>query len=89
MQSRIALQNGLSTSIDHFAYPFGLYSEAARAAVESSGYSTACSVRIGFSGAEDDRFALHRVPVNGTDTLPEFRRKLALSLARRFVARFG
>jgi peptidoglycan/xylan/chitin deacetylase (PgdA/CDA1 family) len=88
-QSRIALQNELSTSINHFAYPFGLYSEDARAAVESSGYSTACSVRIGFSGPDDDRFALHRVPINGTDTLPEFRRKLTLSLARRLVARFG
>ena len=60
----------------HFAYPYGLFDEDARLAVEEAGYRSACSVRSGFNGPGVDRFLLRRIEVFGTDTLWRFRQKL-------------
>jgi peptidoglycan/xylan/chitin deacetylase (PgdA/CDA1 family) len=72
VRSRQILEDQLGTPVEHFAYPFGVYDEAVRAATIEAGYRSACSVRIGVSGADDDLFALHRVPVSGKDTIVDF-----------------
>ncbi len=54
-----------------FAYPFGLFDDAARAAVEEAGYE------VGFSVFDDaGQFAISRVDVNATDTVASLRVKL-------------
>jgi hypothetical protein len=60
-----------------------------RTAVEAAGYASACSVRPGMSGPADDRFALHRVPINGTDSISVFKRKLSQTTVERIFARFS
>jgi peptidoglycan/xylan/chitin deacetylase (PgdA/CDA1 family) len=56
----------------HFAYPYGAYDEAVRAAAGDAGYVTASSTRQGQSGPDDDLLALHRITVHGHDTLLDF-----------------
>jgi peptidoglycan/xylan/chitin deacetylase (PgdA/CDA1 family) len=72
VRSKAILEEGLGEPVDHLAYPFGSYDDAVRASAIEAGYRSACSVRIGVSGPEDDLFALHRVPVSGTDSLIDF-----------------
>ncbi len=59
-----------------FAYPYGLFDDDARAAVEAAGYRCACSVRSGFNGPGADRFLLRRIEVFGGDTVRQLRQKL-------------
>jgi peptidoglycan/xylan/chitin deacetylase (PgdA/CDA1 family) len=70
--SRAELEAELGRAVRHLAYPFGSYDAAVRACAEEAGYRSACSVRIGLSAVGDDRLALHRVPVSGTDSFTDF-----------------
>lgn len=70
--SRAELEAELGRAVRHLAYPFGSYDAAVRACAEEAGYRSACSVRIGLSAVGDDRLALHRVPVSGTDSFADF-----------------
>jgi len=56
----------------HFAYPYGAYDGAVRAAAAEAGYVTASSTRPGPSGPDDDLLALHRITIHGHDTLLDF-----------------
>lgn len=71
-RSRAAIGDAIGHSIDHLAYPFGAYDDHVASVAAEIGYTTSCSVRIGLSGPEDDALALHRVPVNGRDTIFDF-----------------
>jgi peptidoglycan/xylan/chitin deacetylase (PgdA/CDA1 family) len=75
--SKADLEQLLGQPIEHFAYPFGLFNEAARAAVEAAGYKAAVSVRSGFNGATVNPFELRRIEVYAGDTEWRFRQKLA------------
>ncbi len=86
-RSRQALEDGLGCEVRHLAYPYGSYSEMVRAEAAEAGYRTACSVRIGISGPGDDLLALHRVPVNGHETLFDFACRLHTALTCREAAR--
>jgi peptidoglycan/xylan/chitin deacetylase (PgdA/CDA1 family) len=93
-EPRRLLERRLGCAIPHFAYPFGRYDQRVQAMVAEAGYRSACSVRSGLSGPDDDVFALHRVPVLGGDSLGDFICRLhtaqSLSgLARRVVSRLG
>jgi peptidoglycan/xylan/chitin deacetylase (PgdA/CDA1 family) len=70
-ESRQILEDGLGAAVSHLAYPFGSYDARVRAATALE-YRSACSVRLGLSAPDDDLFALHRVPVLGTDRLVDF-----------------
>lgn len=80
--SRTRLEDLLGRRVDHFAYPYGLFDEGARRAIEAAGYRSACSVRSGFNGPGADRFLLRRVEVFGGDTLWQFRQKLKFGANR-------
>jgi peptidoglycan/xylan/chitin deacetylase (PgdA/CDA1 family) len=71
-RSRGILESQLGTAVEHLAYPFGSYDERVRDLTADAGYRTASSVRIGISAAEDDLLALHRIPVNGGESLLDF-----------------
>jgi peptidoglycan/xylan/chitin deacetylase (PgdA/CDA1 family) len=70
--SRELLEERLGCAVEDLAYPFGSYDDETRALAAEAGYRSACSVRIGLSGPGDDPLALHRVPVSGEETLPDF-----------------
>jgi len=72
LESRRLLEDHLGHEVRHLAYPFGSFNEKARVLVAETGYRSACSVRIGLSPPEDDVLALHRVPINGQDSLLDF-----------------
>jgi peptidoglycan/xylan/chitin deacetylase (PgdA/CDA1 family) len=74
--SRRLLEDRLDTEVRHLAYPFGSYDAGVREAAAEAGYRSACSVRIGLSPPDDDPLALHRVHVDGGDSLPDFVCKL-------------
>jgi len=70
--SRRLLEERLGCTVLHLAYPFGSFNQRVCALAAEAGYETACSVRIGISGLADDRYALHRVPICGADSLVDF-----------------
>jgi peptidoglycan/xylan/chitin deacetylase (PgdA/CDA1 family) len=72
VRSRQMLEDNLGQEIKHLAYPYGSFTEQVQVAVAETGYRSACSVRIGLSPCDDDPMALHRVPVNGRDSLFDF-----------------
>jgi peptidoglycan/xylan/chitin deacetylase (PgdA/CDA1 family) len=72
LESRRLLEDHLGHEVRHLAYPFGSFNEKVRALVAETGYHSACSVRIGLSPPEDDVLTLHRVPINGQDSLLDF-----------------
>lgn len=77
--SKAQLEDLLGRRVDHFAYPFGDYSEAVRDAVGEAGYSGACSTRYGKRHTSADVFALRRVEVRGEDSLLQFALKLRVA----------
>ena len=74
--SKARLEDLLGCRVASFAYPYGLFDDDARQAVEEAGYRSACSVRTGFNGPGVDRFLLRRIEVYGSDSLRQFRQKL-------------
>ena len=74
--SKERLESVIGRSVDAFAYPYGLFDEPSRQAVEEAGYRVACSTRSGFNGPDVDRYLLRRVEVYGRDNLWQFRQKL-------------
>jgi peptidoglycan/xylan/chitin deacetylase (PgdA/CDA1 family) len=70
--SRQLLEDSLGQAVPHLAYPYGDYNETVRGLAAECNYQTACSVRIGLSGAEDDLLALHRVPISGRESFIDF-----------------
>jgi len=85
LESRHRLENQLGHSVSHMAYPYGSYNDTVRALAEECGYRSACSTRIGLSGANDDLFALHRVPVNGQESFFDFICCLSTSYTARMI----
>jgi len=74
--SKARLEDILSRPVQHFAYPYGLYNDTARALVEQTGYLSACSTRSGFNNKETDRYELRRIEVFGNDRLWHLKQKL-------------
>jgi peptidoglycan/xylan/chitin deacetylase (PgdA/CDA1 family) len=74
--SKARLENLLSHPVLHFAYPYGLYNDTARALVEQTGYLSACSTRSGFNNKETDPYELRRIEVFGSDRLWNLKQKL-------------
>lgn len=60
-----------------FCYPFGRYSPTARNIVADSGFSTACSGRVGPNPPGTDRFLLRRLTVEVGDRPSVLRDRLA------------
>ena len=74
--SKKELEDTLGNSIDHFAYPYGLFDMATIDAVREAGYRTACSTRSGFNHMNIDPLLLRRIEVYGNDRLWHFKQKL-------------
>jgi len=66
----------LGKSIHHFAYPFGNHSPEVRTLASEAGYRLGLSAREGVNTRKSDRFALHRIPIHGEDSIDRLSRKL-------------
>ncbi len=64
-ESRAALHRMLGVPIEHFAYPFGHFTDRIVELVRHAGYSSAVTVLPGVARASDDRLRLPRILVNG------------------------
>ncbi len=62
-ESKAVIERMTGLRITSFAYPHGYHDRAVRDLVEHSGYLSACAVKHGMSGADDDPFALARLMV--------------------------
>jgi peptidoglycan/xylan/chitin deacetylase (PgdA/CDA1 family) len=62
-----------------FSYPYGRWSPAARAEVESAGYAVAFTTAWGDPRPGGDPFTVPRVEVHASDSPAKLRRKLALA----------
>jgi len=89
--SRACLEDVLGRAVTAFAYPYGLFDDDARSAVEEAGYRVACSTRSGFNAPDADRYSLRRVEIYGGDSPWQFRQKLkfgATDVSRLFPLRY-
>jgi peptidoglycan/xylan/chitin deacetylase (PgdA/CDA1 family) len=83
VDARTRLEDELGRPVVHLAYPYGSFDQAVRATVAEAGYVTACSTRVGLSGADDDLLALRRVTIYGHDSLIDFACRLRSGAALR------
>jgi peptidoglycan/xylan/chitin deacetylase (PgdA/CDA1 family) len=78
--SKVRLEDILSSPITHFAYPFGLYNDNTRQLFEKCGYHSACSTRSGFNNKQTDRYELRRIEVYGSDHLWHLKQKMKFGI---------
>ena len=81
VESRTRIERELGRPVEHLAYPYGAFDAGVRQAAGQAGYLTACSTLPGVSGPDDDRLALHRVPVYGGESLLDFASRLRTAQA--------
>lgn len=77
--SKLQLEAGLGFAVTSFAYPYGSaadYDHTSIRLAEAAGYALAVSNRYGHNSPVEDRYALRRIWVDATDTLPLFRAKV-------------
>jgi len=72
VDARARLEHELGGPVRHLAYPYGSFDRATQQVADEAGYLTACSTRPGVSTADDDFFALKRIPIYGGETLFDF-----------------
>lgn len=74
--SKIEIEKLIGTTVDFFAYPYGLFNSEIHEFIKTSSYSCACSTRSGFNNPSTNLFELRRIDVYGTDSLWKFKQKL-------------
>lgn len=82
-QSRRIVEEALDRQVVHLAYPFGSVDDRVRRLAVETGYSTACTVEVGLSMADENRLALRRVPVMGSDSFADFACRIRTGLTVR------
>ena len=74
-ESKRALEAVLGRPVNHFAYPFGAYSQILAQEVTRAGFHSAATVELGVTQSFTDRYTLKRIRVGGF-TVAEFLAKL-------------
>jgi peptidoglycan/xylan/chitin deacetylase (PgdA/CDA1 family) len=64
--ARTTLALGLGHPVRSFAYPHGYHDRKVKDAARQAGFDSACAVRNMLSSADDDRYAIARVTIEGT-----------------------
>lgn len=75
-RSRCLLEDHLGVAVEGFAYPFGYWNRAARAAVAAAGFRYAVAVAELMTGPDDDALTLPRLTVNAGIGVPGLARLL-------------
>lgn len=81
--SKLQLEALLGQNVSSFAYPYGSAADYTAVSVrlaEEAGYALAVSNRYGHNTPVADRYALRRIWIDATDTLPLFQAKVDGSL---------
>jgi len=73
---KLDVEAKLGIAVQYFAYPYGRFSGPIRDLVCEAGYAAACSTLSGFANRDNDRFALRRIEIFGSDSLNVFNRKV-------------
>jgi peptidoglycan/xylan/chitin deacetylase (PgdA/CDA1 family) len=76
-RSKQILEDHLGGPVHSFAYPFGYYTDEVKRQVREAGYTSACAVKYGLSGSDDDPFALSRLIVTDETTVEDLDALLA------------
>jgi peptidoglycan/xylan/chitin deacetylase (PgdA/CDA1 family) len=63
VRSKALLEEHLGRQASSFAYPFGYYSPRVRQIVRTSGYESACAIKLAMSSLCDDPYALARLAI--------------------------
>ncbi len=75
--SKRYLEDLLGSRVDFFCYPFGEYDQESVNAVRDAGYLAACSNQPGSNSEIANPYLLRRTEIGASDTLVEFKKKLA------------
>jgi peptidoglycan/xylan/chitin deacetylase (PgdA/CDA1 family) len=70
VQCKKILEDRLGRQIYSFAYPYGYHTAAVKQAVQEAGYTSACAVKYEMCAENTDPFALKRLMVGPTTTIP-------------------
>jgi peptidoglycan/xylan/chitin deacetylase (PgdA/CDA1 family) len=84
-RSKLVLESLLEVSPEFYAYPYGSYTESAKAMLHESGYRGAVSMFSHAASVTADRFCLRRIMPHRGDSALSFRMKLS-PLYLRYVA---
>jgi peptidoglycan/xylan/chitin deacetylase (PgdA/CDA1 family) len=84
-RSKLVLQSLLELSLEFYAYPYGSYTESAKAMLHEVGYRGAVSMFSKAASVTADRFCLRRIMPHRGDSALSFRMKLS-PLYLRYVA---
>jgi peptidoglycan/xylan/chitin deacetylase (PgdA/CDA1 family) len=74
---KLALQDALGSSVQHFCYPYGRYNAEHVAMLQVAGYESATTTVRARAGLQNPPLELPRVQVMGAVWLPQFWRKIA------------
>ncbi len=80
---RTDLEPLLGVAVRQFCYPYGFFEPRHAAMVREAGYSCATTTQRSRTGADDDLFALPRVPVHQSTALALFWAKIATAYEDR------
>jgi peptidoglycan/xylan/chitin deacetylase (PgdA/CDA1 family) len=76
IESRKRLEHELGEPVNAFAYPYGEHNQSIQAMVKNAGFSASCTGDAGLNSLGTPTEALHRVEIQGTDSII----RLALAL---------
>lgn len=86
--SKEILEKNLESPIRFFAYRGGHFNDQIKNMVASSGYVAAVCSKGGYNDEKSDRFALFRIPIRRSDSLPKFSAKVFKMDPQRPGSRF-
>jgi peptidoglycan/xylan/chitin deacetylase (PgdA/CDA1 family) len=84
-RSKVVMESLLEVSPEFYAYPYGSYTESAKAILREAGYRGAVSMFSAARSVTDDHFCLRRIMPHRGDSALSFRIKLS-PLYLRYVA---
>jgi peptidoglycan/xylan/chitin deacetylase (PgdA/CDA1 family) len=70
--SKLDLESMLNTPITTFAYPYGEYDVRVQSILSNNGFASGCSANVGLNPHVSPMFALNRIEIAGTISLPRF-----------------
>lgn len=76
IESKGYLEQLIGKNVDHFAYPFGKFTEEAVKAVKISGFKTSVITQYGAEHTEKNRFLVTRKSIIGGDSMKIFLEKI-------------
>lgn len=74
--SKTIIEQNLGTTVDEFAFPYGIYTNAVIKQLKAAGYNFAYSVHSGKVFPHARRYRLPRIEINNRDTMESYKTKV-------------